>query len=94
MAIKTKLAALLLLAVAVGPARADDGPAVYKASCAQCHGSGPAPTFVGKSVEDVKAAVSAGKGKMAAVKLSPADLEAVAQYTAASGKSPPAAPAR
>jgi Cytochrome C oxidase, cbb3-type, subunit III len=71
-------AAITLLVFGFGSARAiGDGAAVYKANCASCHGDGPAPRFVGRSAEDVKATITLGKGKMTPLRLSPADVDAV-----------------
>lgn len=80
---------LLALALGVLPARAEDGATVYKARCALCHGDVAAPVFARASVDEVKAAVAQGKGKMAAMQLTPDELEAVARFTARSGKNQP-----
>ena len=81
----------LILAFCIGcfPALADDGAAVYTAHCALCHGNGPSPVFMLRSFDEVKAVVTQGKGKMPAVALTPADLDAVAKYTASSYKNQP-----
>jgi cbb3-type cytochrome c oxidase subunit III len=79
----TGRAAITLLVFGFATARAiEDGAAVYKASCASCHGDGPAPRFVGRSVNDVKATITLGRGKMTPLRLSPADVDAVARLTA------------
>lgn len=73
-----------LLAFCLAPARAlGDGAAVYQANCAPCHGDSAAAKFVGRSAEAVKTAITLGKGRMAPLRLSPADAEAVATFTAA-----------
>jgi mono/diheme cytochrome c family protein len=65
-----KLALLLALALAAGPALAEDGAALYKAKCASCHGAeGKGDTPVGKALK-VK--------PLAGSKLSAAEIEKVA----------------
>jgi mono/diheme cytochrome c family protein len=82
---------LVFVVLALGglPARADDGAAVYKAHCASCHGNGSSPAFMLRSADEVRAIVTQGKGRMPAVPLSLADLDAVAKYTASSHKNEP-----
>jgi len=86
---RSKHVVLMVLALGGLPARAADGPAVYEAHCGSCHGNGPSPVFMLRSFDEVKAIVTQGKGKMPAVQLTPADLDAVARYTATSYKNQP-----
>ena len=74
------LIALLVLAL---PLIAEDGPTLYKAKCAGCHGAtGAGDTSVGKSLKvaplngadvqkksdaDLEKVITAGKGKMPAI---------------------------
>lgn len=70
---------------ALGFARADaiaDGAELYKAHCAVCHGDVPAPRFVGRSVDDVKKAIAAGKGRMRPIALTPPEIDAIARFVA------------
>jgi mono/diheme cytochrome c family protein len=73
---------LLMLALAL-PLLAEDGPALYKAKCAGCHGAaGAGDTTAGKSLKvtplsgadvqklsdaDLQKVITAGKGKMPAI---------------------------
>ncbi len=59
-----------------------DGAALYRAHCAICHGDVPAPRFVGRSVDDVKRAITGGKGKMRPVGLSAAEVDEIARFVA------------
>jgi mono/diheme cytochrome c family protein len=75
-----KLVFLVILAL---PLMAEDGPALYKAKCAGCHGAtGAGDTSVGKSLKvtplggadvqkladaDLQKVITAGKGKMPAI---------------------------
>ena len=84
-----KRIAIALFAVAFATtALAADGAAVYKSKCAACHGadgkgSKVAPdTIAGKAADVSKKAIAEGKGKMKAVKLEAADVDAVAGFVA------------
>jgi cytochrome c6 len=76
---------IALAALAVTAAYAD-GAAVYAQKCAACHGkqgegAKMAPKEIaGMKAEDVKKAITEGKGKMKAQKVE--DAEAVAQFVA------------
>ena len=62
---------LLLLSLTLRPTGAlADGAEVFKAHCALCHGDGVAPRFVGRSIDEVKAALTFGKGGMAPLPVS------------------------
>lgn len=79
---------------AAQPATAADGAAVYKGSCASCHGDdGKGNTPVGKAMKVksisgttlaaeavAKYVTESDKHKQVAAKLSPAQLEAVGKY--------------
>lgn len=77
-----------LFAVAFATAAFADGAAVFKSKCAACHGadgkgSKMAPDAVaGKAADVTKKAIIEGKGKMKAVKLEAADVDAVAGFVA------------
>jgi mono/diheme cytochrome c family protein len=78
-----KKLALLLIVLFVLPLFAEDGPALFKAKCAGCHGAtGAGDTSVGKSLKvtplsgadvqklsdaDLSRVITAGKGKMPAI---------------------------
>ena len=78
-----KLALILIVALFALPLLAEDGPALYKAKCAGCHGAtGAGDTSVGKSLKvtplsgadvqklsdaDLSKVIAAGKGKMPAI---------------------------
>jgi len=78
-----KKIALILIALIALPLIAEDGPALFKAKCAGCHGAtGAGDTSVGKSLKvvplnaaevqkksdaDLQAVITAGKGKMPAI---------------------------
>jgi mono/diheme cytochrome c family protein len=75
-----------LFAVAFATAAFADGAATYNSKCAACHGKqgegakmAPNP-IAGLSADQVKKAISEGKGKMKPVKVENADE--VAQYVA------------
>ncbi len=90
------LACSLLLAVALPMAAFADGAAIYKTSCAPCHGAdGSGQTPVGKSLKvrdlrspevqklsdaEITKVLMNGKGKMPASKLAPAEIEAVIAF--------------
>ncbi|HJW95874.1 MAG TPA: cytochrome c [Thermoanaerobaculia bacterium] len=77
-----KLALVLVVLVAL-PLIAEDGPALYKAKCAGCHGAtGAGDTSVGKSLKvaplngvdvqkktdaEIEKVITGGKGKMPAI---------------------------
>jgi cytochrome c6 len=77
---------IALAALAVTTAAYADGAAVYAQKCAACHGkqgegAKMAPKEIaGMKAEDVKKAITEGKGKMKAQKVE--DAEAVAQFVA------------
>ena len=80
---------IALFAVAFATtALAADGAAVFAAKCKACHGaagegSKMAPEAIkGKAADATKKAVTEGKGKMKAVKLEAADVDAVAGFVA------------
>jgi mono/diheme cytochrome c family protein len=78
-----KKLALFLIVLFALPLFAEDGPALYKAKCAGCHGAtGAGDTSVGKSLKvmplsnadvqklsdaDLQKVITAGKGKMPAI---------------------------
>lgn len=78
-----KKIALALIVLFALPLLADDGPALFKAKCAGCHGAtGAGDTSVGKSLKvtplsgadvqkltdaDLSKVITAGKGKMPAI---------------------------
>ena len=78
-----KKIALILIALIALPLIAEDGPALFKAKCAGCHGAtGAGDTSVGKSLKvvplnaadvqkksdaDLQTVITAGKGKMPAI---------------------------
>lgn len=78
-----KKLALILIVLFALPLFAEDGPALYKAKCAGCHGAtGAGDTSVGKSLKvtplggadvqkltdaDLQKVITAGKGKMPAI---------------------------
>jgi len=78
-----KKIALVLIALFALPLIAEDGPALYKAKCAGCHGAtGAGDTSVGKSLKvtplsgadvqklsdaDIQKVITGGKGKMPAI---------------------------
>lgn len=78
-----KKLALVLVVLFALPLIAEDGPALYKAKCAGCHGAtGAGDTSVGKSLKvtplsnagaqklsdaDLQKVITAGKGKMPAI---------------------------
>jgi mono/diheme cytochrome c family protein len=78
-----KKLALFLVVLFALPLFAEDGPALYKAKCAGCHGAtGAGDTSVGKSLKvkplnaadaqkltdaDLTKVITAGKGKMPAI---------------------------
>ena len=78
--------AILILAFAT--AAYADGAATYAAKCKMCHGAAGegtkmAPDAIkGKAADVVKKAVTEGKGKMKAVKMEAADVDAVAAFVA------------
>jgi len=57
------LAAVVLLLPA-GSASAQDGAAIYRASCAACHGGMNNAVYKGRNVNALTSAVIAGKGAM------------------------------
>jgi mono/diheme cytochrome c family protein len=77
-----------LFAVAFATVAAADGAAVFKAKCAMCHGAAgegtkmAADPIKGKDAAATKKAVTEGKGKMKAVKIEAADVDAVAGFVA------------
>jgi mono/diheme cytochrome c family protein len=78
-----KKIAIALIVLFALPLLADDGPALFKAKCAGCHGAtGAGDTSVGKSLKvtplsgadvqkltdaDLSKVITAGKGKMPAI---------------------------
>jgi mono/diheme cytochrome c family protein len=77
-----------LFAVAFATTALADGAATYTSKCKGCHGaegagSKMAPTpIAGLPADQVKKAVTEGKGKMKPVKIDAADADAVAAYVA------------
>ena len=75
---------IALFAVAVATAASADGAATFGSKCAACHGksgegSKMAPNAIaGLPADQVKKAISEGKGKMKPVKIE--DADAVAAY--------------
>lgn len=69
-------------------ALAADGAALYKSKCAACHGadgkgSKMAPdSIAGKAADVSKKAINEGKGKMKAMKMEAADVDAVSAFVA------------
>lgn len=78
-----KLILVLIVVLVALPVVAEDGPALFKAKCAGCHGAtGAGDTSVGKSLKvtplggadvqklsdaDISKVIAAGKGKMPAI---------------------------
>jgi len=86
--VKRILVALVVLALSgpawAGPPMAADAPALYKRSCAPCHGAegkgGTAPAIAGKPASAVAGVVSAHPPPMEKLELTPDQIAAVGRY--------------
>lgn len=85
---KQTLVALVVLALSspawAGPPSAAEAPALYKKSCASCHGAegkgGTAPAIAGKSASAVAGVVNAHAPPMDKIELTPDQIAAVGRY--------------
>lgn len=85
---KRILAALVVLALSgpawAGPPMTADAPALYKKSCASCHGpegkGGTAPAIAGKPASAVAGVVSAHAPPMDELELTPDQIAAIGRY--------------
>ncbi len=85
---KKLIAALLAVSASLpalaGPPSAADGAAIYKKSCASCHGTtgkgAMAPAIAGKPAKTVAAIVNAHPAPMTEISLTPDATAAVARY--------------
>ena len=85
---KRILAALVVLALSgpawAGPPMTADAPALYKKSCASCHGpegkGGTAPAIAGKPASAVAGVVSAHAPPMDKLELTPDQIAAIGRY--------------